>query len=68
MYFWLYEEDAHHLIDALDTHLTEMNWVLARTDTRDGQRELHRRVDRLEDIRKRLRSQFQAPVDRPPLE
>lgn len=68
VYFWLYEEDAHHLIDALDTYLTEGNRVLSRTDTHESQRELHRRLDRVEDIRNRLRAQFGTAAEHPPLE
>lgn len=66
VYFWLYEEDARHLIDALDTYLTDGNRVLVRTDVRESQRELHRKLDRIEDIRNRLRLQYETAAERPP--
>jgi hypothetical protein len=58
VYFWLYEEDARHLIEALETYLTDGNRVLVRTDVRASQRDLHRRLDRIQDILDRLRAQF----------
>lgn len=52
----LSSEEALDLLEALQTYLTEETVILSRTDVHVLQRELHRKLDRIESVRNRLRS------------